>query len=593
MTKATNTDINKVFWEHTKRYPWLLFWLLFSVFLSQGVGLATPWFLKQLADAVVSLPTHSITSLTKLSNIVYIILALEIASFVGNRLQGIISTVMQPKVMSDLSNSAFQKTLGHSYAFFANTFAGSLVRKINRLSRSYEDIMDQVQYNVLPLIISTIGITIAISFRSRLIAIFIIIWFVIFVLTQYWFSKWKRPYEIAKTEADSNATGVLSDAITNSGTIRLFTGQRYERKRFSDIIEYWRAATVKTWMLNEYGYAVQSAAMTILELSSLLFAVHLWNEGMLTVGDFVLLQTYLWSLIEKSWGVGRIFRQFSNAYADASEIVEIMNEPYGIRDKANAKPLIVRQGNIHFDTVDFSFHQTRKVLNAFTLDIKPGERVALVGSSGAGKTTITNLLFRLYDVDRGHILIDGQDIAQVTQESLHNAIGLVPQEPILFHRTLKENIRYGRRNATDEEVIEAAKRARCHEFIMELPQGYDTYVGERGVKLSGGERQRVAIARAILKNAPILVLDEATSSLDSESESLIQAALKELMQSKTVIVIAHRLSTIMEMDRIVVIEDGRVVDTGTHDELLAREGVYKKLWQIQAGGFLPDDQIES
>ncbi|MDP3793762.1 MAG: ATP-binding cassette domain-containing protein, partial [Candidatus Uhrbacteria bacterium] len=235
----------------------------------------------------------------------------------------------------------------------------------------------------------------------------------------------------------------------------------------------------------------------------------------------------------------------------------------------------------------FSYHQTRTVLRDFTLKIKPREKVALVGPSGAGKSTVVKILLRFYDLDRGKILIDGQTVARITQDSLHECFALVPQEPLLFHRTLMDNIRYGKRDAGDEEVIEAAKKARCHEFIKSSPQGYETYVGERGIKLSGGERQRIAIARAILKNAPILVLDEATSSLDSESESLIQDALHELMKNKTVIVIAHRLSTIMEMDRIVVMENGRVIDTGTHDTLLKKGGLYQKLWEIQAGGFLP------
>jgi ATP-binding cassette subfamily B protein len=267
-------------------------------------------------------------------------------------------------------------------------------------------------------------------------------------------------------------------------------------------------------------------------------------------------------------------------------MVELLKTPHGIEDALGAKLLSVTEGAIAFTDVDFYFHETRSVLEKFSLSIKPGEKVALVGPSGAGKTTITKLILRLYDVAGGTITIDDQDIARVTQESLRDAIAFVPQEPTLFHRSIMDNIRYGRREATSEEVVEAAKQAHCHEFITTLPQGYETFVGERGVKLSGGERQRVAIARALLKNAPILVLDEATSSLDSESESLIQDALKTLMKNKTVIVIAHRLSTVMSMDRIIVIDGGSIADQGTHAELLAKDGIYQKLWSIQAGGFL-------
>jgi len=274
------------------------------------------------------------------------------------------------------------------------------------------------------------------------------------------------------------------------------------------------------------------------------------------------------------------------SFADAEEMVEILNTPHDIKDAPGAAALRVTNGQIQFRDVSFSFHETREVLHKINLTVNSHEKIALIGPSGAGKSTIVKLLFRLYDVSDGSVLIDGRPINRVTQESLHANLSLVPQDPILFHRSLMENIRYGRRNATNKEVVEAARLAHCVDFIEELPNKYETFVGERGIKLSGGERQRVAIARAILKNAPILVLDEATSSLDSRSEMLIQDALKKLMKGKTVIVIAHRLSTIRQMDRIVVFEKGRIIDTGTHEELLAKGGLYNQLWNLQAGGFL-------
>jgi ATP-binding cassette, subfamily B, bacterial len=340
-----------------------------------------------------------------------------------------------------------------------------------------------------------------------------------------------------------------------------------------------------TWNRSVNSQTLQTAVLLVLEIVIMYFAIGAWSRGELTIGDFALIQAVivqLWSVI---WNIIGVFKDMSEALADAQEGVDLLNMPYDIVDVPGAKKLKVTEGAVIFDRVQFNYNETREVLKDFSLAVKPREKIALVGPSGAGKSTVVKILLRYYDLTGGKILVDGQDISKVTQESLRASIAMVPQDPLLFHRSLMDNIRYGKRNATDKEVYEAAKKAHCHEFISALSDGYNTFVGERGIKLSGGERQRVAIARAILKNAPILVLDEATSSLDSESEQLIHEALHELMRDKTVIVIAHRLSTIMEMDRIVVVQEGRIVDSGTHQELLKRVGTYKKLWEIQAGGF--------
>jgi len=296
---------------------------------------------------------------------------------------------------------------------------------------------------------------------------------------------------------------------------------------------------------------------------------------------------YIIGLSGQLWSFARIIRDFYEGYADAKEMIEIMKLPYEIQDVAGAKNIVVDKGEIVFEDIHFSFNENREVLKGVNLKINAGQKVALVGPSGAGKTTFVRLILRFYDVISGAVKIDGQDIKNVTLESLRRNISIVPQDPLLFHRTIKENIRYGKLDATDAEIEEAARLAHCDEFIENLPQKYDTYVGERGIKLSGGERQRVAIARAILKNAPILILDEATSSLDSHSESLIQDALDNLMKGRTTVVIAHRLSTIKKMDRIIVLEKGNIKEDGSHDDLIAQEeGLYKALWNLQAGGFI-------
>jgi ABC-type multidrug transport system fused ATPase/permease subunit len=311
-----------------------------------------------------------------------------------------------------------------------------------------------------------------------------------------------------------------------------------------------------------------------------------WTQGLLTVGDFVLIQAYVAGTFDQIFNINRDLRRVYDAFADAGEMTGILERPLDVRDAPTPVRIEQVRGAVAFDDVGFTYKANSPILSHFTLSIAPGEKIALVGPSGAGKSTITKLVLRLFDVSSGAVRIDGIDVRELAQDDLRGLIAFVPQDTALFHRTLMENIRYGKRDATDAEVIAAAHKAHCHEFIEKLPQGYDTFVGERGIKLSGGERQRIAVARALLKDAPILVLDEATSSLDSESEMLIQDALDVLMEGKTVIAIAHRLSTIMHMDRIVVIEGGAIADEGTHTELLAREGLYKKLWNIQAGGFI-------
>ena len=365
-----------------------------------------------------------------------------------------------------------------------------------------------------------------------------------------------------------------------------------EKKNFKEVVGDQKKITMANWNVGNGLDAIQSALIILIEFFVLYYTIRYWQAGLVTIGTFVLIQLYILGLGSRLWEFSRIIRDVYESYADAKEMVEIMKLPYEIKDTPLAKPLAVAAGEVAFQEVNFAFNQTRLVLKNINLTVKAGEKIALVGPSGAGKTTFIRLLLRFYDVADGKILIDGQNIQKVTLASLRDNISLVPQDPLLFHRTIRENIRYGRPTATDQEVEEAGRLAHCDDFIDNLSQKYETYVGERGIKLSGGERQRVAIARAILKNAPILILDEATSSLDSHSEALIQDSLDILMKDKTVIVIAHRLSTIRKMDRIVVLDNGQICETGRHEELIAKESLYRKLWELQAGGFIRVDEDE-
>ena len=568
MPKATAKSILKVLLTHIRPHAPLFGLIVFCVIAGTSLDMVGPWLYKIFFDLLFGADGNPQSLLPALIRVLVIILVVHTAGWFLWRVGGFVNLWMDPRVSAELERTSFRYLLAHSYHFFANAFAGSLVRKVRRLSRSSEDILNDFFWDILPLFTVTILALVGLFSRNKMIGLAVLVWVIITAIFSIVVAIWKLKYDKLKSAQDSIVTGVLSDAVTNSTNINLFAAHKHESALFAEATENYRRLHTWTWFVGDATLSIQTFLMIGLEFAVLYLGATLWARGILTVGDFALFQGYLLMLFHKFWDLDRVVRRAYEALADASEMVEILETPHAIVDTMSARPLRVTEGKIQFEGIEFCYHKTRRILQDFTLEIAPKEKVALVGSSGAGKSTIVKLLLRLHDLDRGKILIDGQNVVRVTQDSLHRAIALVPQDPVLFHRTLEENIRYGRRNASAKDVLAASKKARCHDFIKELPEGYNTFVGERGIKLSGGERQRVAIARAILADTPILVLDEATSSLDSHSEAMIQAALKELMKNKTVVVIAHRLSTIMEMDRIVVVEGGPVKDQGTHAELL-------------------------
>ncbi len=587
--KATRVwPVIRAYSKAASKYPGFLTMLLVGGLAIELTSVGGPLVMREFIN---TLSTHQPSPETMQS----LLLLLAVFGLVllfgwsGQRVRLFALTRLEIRAMVDLSHQAFSYLLGHSYDYFTSNFTGTLTRRVNRYAQSFEKIVDQLVFNFYSTFLFAVGVIIILSLRNIWLGLGLLLWTIVFTLVQIHMTRKWQPLRIEKSEHDSKLSGTLSDSVSNHSAITLFAARKHEQKLFAGVVGAWRDATARSWSRDNWNYAVQGLFVIAMELGLFIGGVFLWAQGTITVGDFVLIQVYMIGLIDRVWGIGNTMRHLYDSFADAYEMIEIFETPHGVRDVPGAIPLVVTRGSVEFKDVVFNFNQTRTILDTLSLSIEPYQKVALVGPSGAGKTTITKLLLRLYDVSGGEVLIDGQNIGSVTQESLREAISFVPQEPSLFHRSLMDNIRYGRQSATDEEVIEAAKKAHCHEFIDALPEKYETHVGERGVKLSGGERQRVAIARAILKNAPILVLDEATSALDSESESLIQDALKTLMEGKTVIVIAHRLSTIMKMDRIIVIEDGKIAADGTHDELLKEGGLYHKLWSIQAGSFLADD----
>ncbi len=577
----------QTFWPYVSRHPVLLGMVLASGVAMQVVSLAAPWYMRQFFNTL-ALQSPSAATVAVLLSTLWVIAALWVTDRLLRRVEDLANIYLQSQVMAELYEHAFEYLLGHSYGFFISNFAGSLTHRVSRFSRAFETIADNILIQFFPTALFVLGAVGVLFFRNIWLGAGLGLWCILFVWFQIFIAKVRQPLRAARSEADTRVTGALADAISNQPTIALFSGSVFEGARLKAVVTDWRQKTIRNWLVDGWMWFAIGLFVVAIQVGLLWGAIYFWQRGQLTLGDFVLIQSYLLTVFNQLMGIGFNLRRFYDAFADAGEMVTTLQKPHGIKDTRGAKKISVASGEVWFDDVSFFFGDGTPVLKNFNLKIAGGEKIALVGPSGAGKTTVTKLLLRLYDVKSGEIKIDGQNIAAVTQNSLRDAISFVPQEPVLFHRTLMENIRYGRRDASDAEVVEAAKQAHCHDFIEKLPEKYNTYVGERGVKLSGGERQRVAIARALLKNAPILVLDEATSSLDSESEALIQDALEILMQGKTVVVIAHRLSTIMKMDRIIVVEKGSIAAQGTHLELVNQDGLYRKLWSIQAGGFIGD-----
>ncbi|KKS77172.1 MAG: ABC transporter-related protein [Parcubacteria group bacterium GW2011_GWC1_43_11b] len=568
------------------RHRWFALMMILSSALSSIISVLTPLYFKNLFNLIAN-NADKIQASETAFQILTTIVFLSLASWVLWRINAFSANYFEAKSLADLSNQCFQYLHHHSPSFFNDNFVGSLVKRVSWFTRGFETITDRIIFNLIPLVVSVVSIIVVLLGVKPLLALLVFVWVIIFLSVSYAVTKYKLKYDIARNEAESATTAHLADSATNHLNVKLFNGYDQEVANFGASNQDLYKKRKLAWDIWAIFESFQMLLSIVLEVGIFYVAIMLWRKGILTVGDFALIQVYIVVILNQVWDFGRIIRQFYESLSDAEEMTEILTTPHEIVDVPGAKELVVKKGQIIFKNVVFNYHATRTVLNKINLTIASGEKIAFIGPSGAGKSTLIKLLFRMHDLTAGTISIDSQNIAKVTQESLWHNVSLVPQDPILFHRSLMENIRYGLPSATDEQVIEASKKARCHDFISQQEKGYDTFVGERGIKLSGGERQRVAIARAILRNAPILVLDEATSSLDSESEHLIQEALEELMADKTVLMVAHRLSTIRRADRIIVIESGQIAEEGNHDELANTEGgIYAKLWQLQAGGFV-------
>lgn len=579
------------YWQEVKKYKWLS---LISFLLTPVVvfvrGILGPLIFADMIGKISDgIPKDQIVA-TLLPEALFYFVCYAINQLVLHQIRVYTNWKMEILSMYDLYNLCFDTISAQSMQFHNDRFSGSLVSQTNKFVGAFERLIDELIWNVLPVICDVIFIMIVLWPLLPWYAILLLIFFIAYGLVA-WISSNKIAYHNERVaEAENKQTGQLSDSISNMLSVKSYANESYERQRFANFTKKTYSAnlsSIKAYLKRALAFDSVNSLLIGLILAILLFGSDWFG---VSVATLILVVNYSQSILNHAWDLTSIFKNFNRVAGDAREMTLILDMPDEVVDADDAKTLNLQQAKVDFDSIAFQHSDAKRpVFQNFSLKIHDGERVGLVGISGSGKTTLTKLLLRFADVNAGKIMISDQDIRNTTQESLRANIAYVPQETSLFHRSIAENIAYGKPDATPEEVQRAAKLANAHDFIMELPEGYDTLVGERGIKLSGGQRQRIAIARAILKDAPILVLDEATSALDSESEALIQDALNKLMAGRTSIVIAHRLSTVANLDRILVLENGKIVEEGNHHDLLEKpDGVYYHLWSRQSGAFMED-----
>lgn len=516
-------------------------------------------------------------------------LALWIVVELFFRFSGILFALFTPKFEANVRMSMFEYVLYHSPKYFSDHLAGEIANKISDMPQSLTRLLQLIIQIFIPVTVALIISTLLFIQINILFAFILVGWVVVHLGICASFSKKCSLSADRHASARSKLMGRVVDSLSNYSNVRLFARSRYEKEYLSSFQEkekkkHWQSL----WTMEKMKFFLGLTSFIGVGIVINGYMLYQWQQGHLTTGEVVFIFNTNWNITMMVWFAGLELPSLFKEIGISQQALTIIQDTHEIVDSPDAKPLIVKQGEIIFQDVSFQYSKHIKFFENKNITLKAHEKIGLVGFSGSGKTTFVNLLLRNYDVNKGCILIDGQNIAQVTQDSLRQQIAIIPQEPLLFHRTLLDNIRYGRLDATEEEVIEAAKKAHCHEFILKLPDQYHTLVGERGAKLSGGQKQRIAIARAILKQAPILILDEATSALDSVTEREIQESLDFSMLPQTTIVIAHRLSTLIDMDRLLVFHQGKIIEDGTHNELIQANGHYTRLWKMQVGGFLPD-----
>lgn len=585
-------SIFRLFLLFARPHLWAVCLMVLMSMLLRGIGVMQVYASKLIVDAAVNLDRSSGAAWAVMAHPLGIFLGLIALAMVCEWIAWTASYNGRIPILARARQLVFNYVQQHTTNYFDNMLTGKVAYRAMLLPEQTVSMFERTNWDYAPVVV-LILLQLAVFFSVQpVFALILAGWLLVYGTIAYKMGHGIAKFGAMHSDAKATLTGRIVDSITNIKNVIFFSAHEREQQLVGTSV----ATTLYAQRKSYIAYVRMRVVLQFMHVLvyALLFSIAINGliAGQLTPGDFLLISTLTLQLVRTVFDVSNSLPETLDWMGSIRDSIDMLVVPRDIADAKDARPLVIGKGEVRFNKVDFAYEKRENIFNQLDLTIPAGQRVGLIGASGAGKTTMTTLLLRLYDVQAGAVEIDGQDVRKVTQGSLRAVIGLIPQDTVLFHRTLADNIRYGRPDASDAEVEEAAKRACAHEFIMALPHGYKTLVGERGVKLSGGQRQRVAIARAILKNAPILLLDEATSALDSESEAAVQEAMAEAMKGKTVIAIAHRLSTIAHLDRLIVMEEGRIVEEGSHAQLLAKNGVYAQLWHRQSGGFLLMDDVQ-
>lgn len=574
-------------WKFVRAQRWTFAVILFLSFMWTVETLFWPFFLRKIVDVLSQYDLDRLSAWPSLKPLLLFGAGLWITMECGFRFRDFLWATALPKLDAAIRMHMFDHVQKHSPKYFNDHFSGSLANKIGDMILTTNVILRDVIILFLPSCLSCIMTIVIFSQMNGFLALITGIWLAVHFTLCWIFTSKCAHYSYLHGEARSSLVGKIVDSLTNNFAVNLFFRFGFEKNHIAHYQKEEQKANYQAQFYAAKMFAALSVAFTIEIFGLTWLIIYYWTNNSISTGEVVQFFYTIFNLALVVWTIADKAPEFFQSIGIAKQALSVMQDPQDIVNPAHAINLSVKQGEIVFENVSFCYGE-KKIFHNKSLHIVAGEKVGLVGYSGAGKSTFVNLILRFFPLEKGRILIDGQDIARVTLESLRQSIALIPQDPILFHRTLEDNIRYGQVEASQDDVIRAAKLAHCDEFIKTCPNGYSSLVGERGTKLSGGEKQRIAIARAMLLKAPILLLDEATSALDSVTEKYIQESLEKLMTNRTTIVIAHRLSTLSKMDRILVFDQGKIIEQGSHLELLSKKGHYAHMWQMQAGGFLPD-----